>query len=357
MIDFDALLAPVSADSPGGPDLSYDDKFIELETLSQGRPEREYGTTVIPAVPPRWADLRTGTQALLTRSKDLRAAVWLTRAMTAMEGVSGCVQGLELLERLVQIHWEHLHPALDAEDGNNPVARIHALSPLDDPYTMVRELRAAVLVRSRAAGVIRVRDIEIGMGRLQSGAGDTPFTADEIAQRLRAAVAESPDALAAGCELEPRISALLLALNARLPSEDAQRFALLSAVAQVIGTACRAASPLAGMDKARDQGDGTGAVTDPAAGHALPDDPAGIPPASSPRLAPPAEIQSRADAMAALDRVCAWLERHEPTNPAPLLIRRAKAVMGKDFLAIMADLAPDGVAQVRAIAGIREEER
>jgi type VI secretion system protein ImpA len=65
-------------------------------------------------------------------------------------------------------------------------------------------------------------------------------------------------------------------------------------------------------------------------------------------------LATREDAIALLDAVCAFLERTEPTNPAPLLIRRARGLMGKDFLAVMQDLAPDSLAQIHLIAGKRE---
>ena len=46
-----------------------------------------------------------------------------------------------------------------------------------------------------------------------------------------------------------------------------------------------------------------------------------------------------------------WIERNEPSNPAPLLIRRAQRLMGKSFLEIIRDLAPAGIDQIENIAG------
>jgi type VI secretion system protein ImpA len=66
-------------------------------------------------------------------------------------------------------------------------------------------------------------------------------------------------------------------------------------------------------------------------------------------------LATREDAIRLLESVCAFIERTEPTNPAPLLIRRARSLMDKDFVAIMQDLAPDGLAQLRLIAGTRDE--
>jgi type VI secretion system protein ImpA len=62
-------------------------------------------------------------------------------------------------------------------------------------------------------------------------------------------------------------------------------------------------------------------------------------------------IRSRDDASRALDAVCAYLERSEPSNPAPLLIRRAQRLMTMGFLDIMRELAPDALPAVEHIAG------
>jgi hypothetical protein len=61
---------------------------------------------------------------------------------------------------------------------------------------------------------------------------------------------------------------------------------------------------------------------------------------------------TRRDVITMLDTVCRFLEETEPANPAPLLIRRARDLIGKDFLAILQTLAPDGLAQVKNVAGI-----
>ena len=62
-------------------------------------------------------------------------------------------------------------------------------------------------------------------------------------------------------------------------------------------------------------------------------------------------LGSRGDVLRTLDNACSWIEQHEPSNPAPLLIRRAQRLMNKNFLEIIRDLAPDGVDQVERIAG------
>ena len=75
-------------------------------------------------------------------------------------------------------------------------------------------------------------------------------------------------------------------------------------------------------------------------------------PHSAPTARAVGAIGSREDANRALERVCEWIERNEPSNPAPLLIRRAQRLMSKTFIDIIRDLAPDGLKEVEKLAGI-----
>ncbi len=63
------------------------------------------------------------------------------------------------------------------------------------------------------------------------------------------------------------------------------------------------------------------------------------------------EIRSRDDALRLLDKVSEFLERNEPTNPAPLLIRRARRLMTMSFVDIMREMAPEGMDSIEKIAG------
>ncbi len=62
-------------------------------------------------------------------------------------------------------------------------------------------------------------------------------------------------------------------------------------------------------------------------------------------------INNRADVMRALDLLLDYYQRQEPSSPLPLLLKRARGLVSKDFLEILQDLAPDGLAQARAIRG------
>lgn len=63
-------------------------------------------------------------------------------------------------------------------------------------------------------------------------------------------------------------------------------------------------------------------------------------------------INSRAEALRAIEMVCDYLERAEPTNPAQLLLRRAGRLLGHNFLQLMKELAPDALSEVARIMGV-----
>jgi len=48
-----------------------------------------------------------------------------------------------------------------------------------------------------------------------------------------------------------------------------------------------------------------------------------------------------------LDKIYDYYARHEPSSPIPLLLRRARRSLVKDFMDIMQDLAPDALTQIK----------
>jgi type VI secretion system protein ImpA len=68
------------------------------------------------------------------------------------------------------------------------------------------------------------------------------------------------------------------------------------------------------------------------------------------------DIRSRDDVVRVLDRVCDYFQKHEPSSPVPLLLRRAKRLVSKDFMDIIYDLTPDGVSQAKLIGGLDKED-
>ncbi|MBN3780670.1 type VI secretion system protein TssA, partial [Burkholderia sp. Ac-20345] len=68
-----------------------------------------------------------------------------------------------------------------------------------------------------------------------------------------------------------------------------------------------------------------------------------------------AEVTSRDDVHIGLDKMCRYFEQHEPSHPAPLLLRRAQRLLTLDFYEIIRDLAPESLPKLDLLSGERSE--
>jgi type VI secretion system protein ImpA len=333
--DVDALLQPLSEDTPGGPDLEYDPRFIALEQAGAGKPERQYGDKLYPAEPPEWPALLEQALELARVTRDLRVAVWLLRSATRLHGLAGAAAGLRLLAGLLGGLWESVHPRLDPDDDNDPTMRMNTLAPLTVADAFIGDLRAATLLPLR--GSLRVRDIELGLGRGDAMPDESVPTEDGIRQALQALLDRDAGVADTVSAVQKAVTDLAATLETQVGSSAAIDLGPLNRLLKPVVAAIAGLRAAAGeaVDAAAEADSADGAAPRRALGTAV----------------ATGAIASREDVARELERVCAWIERNEPTNPAPILIRRAQRLMGKNFLEIMRDLAPDGVAQIEHLAG------
>src|ERR1022692_2854685 len=100
LAQIEALLAPISPDDPCGASLEYGDAaFTAFERATQGKPEQQIGSTIIPAEEPDWKAIGRQAIALLGRTKDLRVAVHLTKALLHTDGLKGLADGMTVVRR------------------------------------------------------------------------------------------------------------------------------------------------------------------------------------------------------------------------------------------------------------------
>ena len=329
-LDLESLLAPLPGDAPCGANLEYDPAFQALEEAAAGKPERQYDK-IYPAEPPDWVAVRELALGLAARTRDLRVAVWLARSGARVEGFGAAVQGLQLLHGLIERHWEQVHPQLDPAEKNDPTARLNALAPLTHDAGLA-DLRAAGLTPVR--GSITVRDLELAFGNAEARPGESVPTRDGATPAVAAAqalVTDLPAGMARGTEL---VQGIAKALDAKLGAAHSPDLAPLRKLLDCVAAAGRIAQGGAEISAGSAEGDmaATAAVVKPSGA-----------------------IQSREDAIRMLQRVSEWIERNEPSNPAPLLIQRAQRLMTKNFLEIIRDLVPEGLGQIEKLAGPSRE--
>jgi type VI secretion system protein ImpA len=332
VIDIERLAAPVTADAPCGADLEYDADFLALEQAMQVKPEQQFGDTIVAAAGPDWREVSAMSEALFNRTKDLRVAVSFVRAAANMNGFTGYLQGLKLIHRLCETYWEQLFPLLDADYNNDPAMRMNVLMSLAHYDAGLLDLRNAQIVKTRAAQLL-VKDVEFALGVSPAPPDAVPMSEVEIASILRDALEQDPGALEALLEAKHVGDSLQTFLNEKVGSDRAADLKpvrnLLAAISKVAGSIQTSGQESAGADG--------NVETMPASAAAT------------------GNLRSREDAVRALDRVCEYLERNEPTNPAPLFIRRAQRLMTMNFVDIIRDMVPDSMGQVETLTGINRE--
>ena len=332
-IEIPELLAPVLSDNPAGEELDYDQQFISLVTEMQGKPEQQYGDTLIHAVEPDWAQVSREARELLKKSKDFRLAVMVVRAWTHIEGVPGAVRGLQLMQTLAQEYWTSGFPALDFDGEEDLLPRSNALTELTSGHGLIRDLRERV-IHSKKVGSISLGTLE-RIHQSREVSGEVPLKRENISDFLQDEQREGNPDITALPELARLIHELKAWFGERLGPELTPDFGALCSFLEAL---VRSELPAE-----------TGQMEQPAEQVTLPgslqSDPTGD---AGPR--------GRQSAIAMLDAVCAYLEEAEPANPAPLLIRRARNMIGKDFVSILKEIAPDGLHQVEMVAGISAQE-
>ncbi|NRF66468.1 type VI secretion system protein TssA [Aquincola sp. S2] len=338
MLDIESLAAPLAEDAPSGSDLEYDPVFLALEQVGAGKPEQQYGDHIVAAEGPDWRAVQEHARNLAGRTRDLRVAVWLTRCEARLSGLHGALQGLQLVQRLLAAQWDTVHPQLDATDHDDPTMRMNALAPLVAVDAALDDLRAAALAGDR--GGLTLRDLELGLGKDEPRSGESAPSETGVRQALAAALQQQPalgDAIAAGTQAMRDAAKLLDDKVGTAAPEFRPLHKLLQALDDAARAALGTGSSMADGDAAPAADSGAGGGGGRAA------------------ISAPGTIANREDAARMLERVCDWFDRHEPSHPAPLLIRRAQRLMSKSFIEIIRDLAPDGLSQIERLAGSENE--
>lgn len=334
---FDRTVAPLSEAEPAGPNLEYDADFMALEQAAQGKPEQQFGDTIIAAEEPEWRTVHELADGLAGRTRDLRVTTHRAVSALRLRGLVGLVEGLSILASQLETLWPSVHPQLDPDDAEPAVMRLNALAPLGDDAFLAR-LRLTPLTGGPAA--LRLRDVELAFGKNVALA---PDEAQPAAAQVGAALAEiaanDPDAAAALTGASDALAAILDAIKSNDAIDQAPDFDRL---ARLLGTLASAATGSAQGGGGGGGGGGSDGDTSVGGGGGAGGGVSG-------------EIRTRDDAIRALDAVSDWIARNEPTNPAPLLIQRAKRIMGKNFLDIVRDLAPDSIGRVIEMTGAEGE--
>ncbi|MFN0184906.1 MAG: type VI secretion system protein TssA [Aquabacterium sp.] len=342
----DAWLEPLG-DSACGEDLEYDNDFLVLAQAAAGKPETQFSE----AQPPDWRQVRTLAEGLFERTRDLRVAILWTRAQVNLDGLSTLPASLTLMHGLLSRYWDELYPLPDPDDGD-AYARINALSEMTSASSLLGDIRQGFIFRQRAIGELRGRDVEIALGNIEPRQDDPQMGVPQVEQLLSAALGEDASLAAIAPDSMAALENLSGLMRDKVGYERAPSFDTLVSFFKGLARVMPSGGGSAGASDAAAAGAPGGSSSDDGAVAAV----AGRAGGGAGGGGLGSRIDTRADALRAIEMVCSYLERTEPTNPAQLLLRRASKLVNKNFLELVREFAPDAFSTVANVMGVSPDE-
>lgn len=325
------LAEPISAENPCGEDLE------DTPLLASFDGYRLFGQMTAPSAETDWREIRDRALEGLGQSRDLRLLAHLAAAGLRTGGLEQFCDALQVASRWFTDYPDQLFPRID-EDA---ILRKNALNAFADRMAIVDAVRRQPFVSNPQLGAFALRHFEIASGKLVAtdGDGEAPNEA-HLNAALAAADGEQLTAteasLAAGVAALKHIETTMREAHG---SEGTPEFDPLVApleqvrrlLAEQLATRAANAAALVAVEGGAEGEPGGAAVI-------------GV-----------GSIRSRDDAVRAMDAVAEFFRRNEPSSPVPLVVERAKRLVAKNFLEVLADMAPDGLDEAKRIGGIRDE--
>jgi type VI secretion system protein ImpA len=324
------LLEPLSAENPCGEDLE------DTQLLASFDAYRIFGQSAPLSDETDWREIRDRSLEALEKSKDFRLLAHLASATVRTEGFAALPETLSVAARWLESWNGEVFPRVD-EDA---ILRRNALNGLADRMAVVDGARRAPILRHAQLGAVSIRDIEIATGQLAPVEGETA-TMDESQLHALLTASELDELQALSAQLDQAVQSLKAiesAMRDQGGSEAAPEFDSLSVplarTLNLLNDHLSTRAPAAG--EAAGAAAGNGAAV--AGGGAV----------------AVGAIRTRDDATRALDAVATFFRTNEPSSPIPLLLERAKRLVAKDFLEVLAELAPEALGPAKAASGVRD---
>ena len=326
------LLEAISAEHPCGESLE------DTQLLASFDGYGLFGRSAPLSAEIDWHDIRDRSLEAMQKSKDFRLLTHLASAVVRTDGFAEFVQTLTVGARWLDSWVETVFPLVD-EDG---ILRRSALNGFADRMAVVDGVRRAPILVHRQLGSVSMRDIEIVTGHLIPAEGETSAVSAEQLEGLFAATSVE-ELRALRDQLNEAVTSLKsmeTAVSLRSGVQAAPDFATLAV--PLARTLKRVSDHLATRPDAAAEAT-PGATT------------AGGAEAAADGVAV-GTVRNRQDATRALDAVAAFFRTNEPSSPIPLLIERAKRLVAKDFLEVLAELAPEALGPAKAASGVRDSD-
>ena len=231
--------------------------------------------------------------------------------------------------------WQDVFPLLELEGEYDPLPRMNALMALAEPAGVGRALRDARLLEG-VHGQISLRDAETLLDGSQTDSSLDPGGRTRLQEALKHAFRLGTESVAAVSRALAALQRIRECTAREAGGEWAPDY---SGLERSLGLIAALAQEEEAFPASFDVD--TSDIQETASGD--------VPQRSGKAVAAVVwrdlVIDSREDALLALDKVCSYFDAYEPSHPAPLLIRRVQQTVPLNFHELLKDLAPQGADQ------------
>ncbi len=365
VIDIDALLQPISEETPSGADPRSDSSPTSLyyrtkDARNAARSAERAAVEIGGAPPEEWGTVAdTAGEILGGHGKDLEIAAWLIEALLRQDGFAGLRDGLKVMTGLVTGFWESCYPELDEDGVEGKVSAVAGLNGSGAVGTLIQPIRLVPLTQGsqgsfslwnyeQATDLAKVTDSNRRQERIDNGAVTMEQFMESVADTPAAFFGETQSAIVEALAALADMSAAFDAVA----GVDAPPVSALRELLEEISRSIThfAADKLAVANYSATSDDPAPAVEGEAA--------AAAGETTTVVVRKTEGYQSREEALAELSRIAAYFRKTEPHSPMSYTlddaVRRARMSLPELLLELVED--PSHLQRILLAAGIKPPE-
>lgn len=343
--NFSDFADPISAAQPTGIDIEYDARFIDIQTLVEGKPEQQYGEVIIEAEQPDWSTVEKLCRQILSESKDIRVFCFYTQALTANYGLLGFRKGCEIIYANVEKYWEELYPKLiDEEDNFDAFYRSGSIGLLIAETGIIRQLNESnVIYSSSKKSYFKVKSVASLL--MNNEDGTYPGGREKLIEDIKVAYENEQEELQALKDSLDLITNIEKIFDNNIINFQLD-FTTIKKPLEVIASLL--IKPFTVDNDAED------ASFDE------------LPTILDRELAKPViniqslediKIKDRNDVKIVLEKLNLYFRLREPSHPAPLFIERLQKLMDMSFYDLLKNISPSSLNDLDLIIGKEEPDQ
>ena len=337
--NFSDFVDPISVTQPTGIDIEYDARFIDIQSLVEGKPEQQYGDVIIEAQEPDWDTVEKLCRQILSESKDIRVFCFYAQALTANYGILGFKKGCEIIHANIGKYWEDLYPKLvDEEDNFDAFYRSGSIGLLIADSGIIKQLNESNIIYSPSKkSYFKMKSVASIL--INNEDGSYPGGKEKLIEDLRVAYQNNQE------ELLVLKDALDFLINIESVFEKNIKdfhldFSVIKKPLEVI------ASLLVRPSNFEENEQETPSIEKVA----VPNNTV-IRPVTDSQNLDDIKIKDRADVKIVLEKLNIYFRLKEPSHPAPLFIERLQKLMDMNFYEMLKNISPDSLNNLDMIIG------